>query len=136
MIITDKYEIIRSTDFVKCVSYACKPNPKADLDDEDLENLSGIDGEEIPIYINQPLEAKVEYDGQEYKAYGRQQNTRMPWELIGVVKPTQFLPIALERCISQQIEFAGGSVLHVYSDNKARKRFIPFTFTYKITYDL
>lgn len=132
MLTTDTYEIMRTTNYVKSVNGSCVLNPDAMLDDEDLEDH---EGEVIPLYVNQPMEAKIEYDGKVYKVFARPQSTRLPWEEIGIVQPSPFLAESIRRMVSSCVAFAGGSVIHIYR-SRIEKKFIPFTFTYQITYEV
>lgn len=129
------FEIKRTTDYVKCVTRSYEPNPVADIEDDDLGPLGYFVEDEIPMYINKPMEAKLEKTGEEYKVFARPQDTRMPWEEIGILPDSPSLALALARRISDCVSFAGGSVLYIHKGSErctVRKKFIPFNFKYEI----
>lgn len=129
------FEIERITDYVRCCKYAAKPNPVAQESADYLVDIGYSDQDKIPMYINQPMDARLVLDGDIYKVSVRPKGYKLPWEEIGIIDRSFTLDESIKNRIDDCVEFTGGTIMVLnegMTKNSLVKTFEPFQFIYKI----
>lgn len=104
---------------------------------EYLLDIGYGDGDLIPMYENQELDAKLEDKGDYFMVYVRRQGIEKEWEELGIVEKSNNLTPLILDFETATVKVDGGSHMRLVEGSSRKsltKEWIPFQYTLRLKY--